>query len=151
MNLHSSQPNWYPAAVAIGLATLHFHSRWAEWRPAVLRSMKVVYALVAFYILFNLFIIVMIWYPPDHQGSINSYVTPGVSTSIIGFGVLYWIVFAKASPALGYQIEDEEEGSSYHVEAMFRIFQPFEGGFLMADFFLCFRIGGWNPMGDVQG
>lgn len=113
MNLRLSQPNWCPAAVAIGLATLHFHSRWAEWRPAVLRSMKAVYALVAFYVLFNLFIIVMIWYPPDHQGSINSYVTPGVSTSIIGFGVLYWIVFAKASPSLGYQIEDEEEGSSY--------------------------------------
>jgi hypothetical protein len=73
--------------------------------------MKVVYGLVLFYVMFNLFIIVMIWYPPKKQGSINSYVTPGVSTGILGFGVLYWIVFAKATPALGYQIEDEEEGT----------------------------------------
>lgn len=76
--------------------------------------MKVVTGLVIFYVMFNLFIIIMIWYPPVKQGSINSYVTPGVSTSIIGFGVLYWIVFAKASPALGYQIEDEEEGTREH-------------------------------------
>lgn len=52
----------------------------------------------------------MIWYPPDHQPAINSYVTPGVSTGLIGFGILYWVVFAKVTPALGYQIEDEEEG-----------------------------------------
>lgn len=73
--------------------------------------MKVVYGLVGFYVMFNLFIIVMIWYPPEEQASINSYVTPGVSTGVVGFGVLYWIVFAKATPALGYQIEDEEEGT----------------------------------------
>lgn len=52
----------------------------------------------------------MIWYPPEKQGAINSYVTPGVSTALIGFGILYWVVFAKVTPALGYQIEDEEEG-----------------------------------------
>ena len=69
-----------------------------------------VYCFVAFYVAFNIFIIVMIWYPPDKQAAINSYVTPGVSTGLIGFGILYWIVFAKATPALGYQIEDEEEG-----------------------------------------
>lgn len=78
----------------------------------VLRSLRVVHALVAFYILFNLFIIVMIWYPPEKQGAINSYITPGVSTGLIGFGVLYWLVFAKVTPALGYQIEDEEEGKT---------------------------------------
>ena len=61
--------------------------------------------------MFNIFIITMIWYPPDVQPSINSYVTPGVSTGLIGFGILYWVIFAKATPALGYQIEDEEEGT----------------------------------------
>lgn len=79
----------------------------------MLRNLKVVYSLVGFYVIFNLFIIVMIWYPPDHQGTVNSYITPGVSTAIIGFGVFYWLMFAKASPALGYQIEDEEEGRSW--------------------------------------
>lgn len=105
--------NWFriKAAVAIGLATLHFHSRWAEWKPLVLRSKNIVYYFVGFYVLFNVFIIAMIWYPPDHQSAINSYVTPGVSTALIGFGILYWIVFAKVTPALGYQIENEEEGS----------------------------------------
>lgn len=61
--------------------------------------------------MFNVFIIAMIWYPPDQQSAINSYVTPGVSTALIGFGILYWIVFAKVTPALGYQIENEEEGT----------------------------------------
>lgn len=122
---HLAMSNKRPAAVAIGLGTLHLHSRWSEWKPAVLRNMKVVYSLVGFYILFNLFIIVMIWYPPDHQGSINSYVTPGVSTGIIGFGVFYWIMFAKASPALGYQIEDEEEGRLW----VWRMFLLSEGSF----------------------
>lgn len=69
-----------------------------------------IYAFVAFYVLFNIFIIGMIWYPPDKQGAINSYVTPGVSTGLIIFGILYWVLFAKVTPALGYQIEDEEEG-----------------------------------------
>lgn len=110
LKVYLSIVNLYVAAVAIGLGTLHLHSRWSEWKPAVLRNMKIVYALVGFYVLFNLFIIVMIWYPPDHQGAVNSYVTPGVSTGIIGFGLFYWLIFAKASPALGYQIEDEEEG-----------------------------------------
>ena len=99
------------AAVAIGLATLHLHNRWAEWKPLVLKTRNMVYCFVAFYVMFNIFIIAMIWYPPDVQGSINSYVTPGVSTGLIGFGILYWVVFAKATPALGYQIEDEEEGT----------------------------------------
>ena len=64
--------------------------------------------------MFNVFIITMIWYPPDKQPAINSYVTPGVSTALLVFGVLYWIVFAKISPALGYQIEDQEEGKVPH-------------------------------------
>lgn len=108
-NLRAYGQAWIAAAVAIGLATLHLHSRWAEWKPLVLKTKSIVYCFVAFYVAFNIFIIVMIWYPPEKQGAINSYVTPGVSTALIGFGILYWVVFAKVTPALGYQIEDEEE------------------------------------------
>lgn len=77
----------------------------------VLKTRNIVYGFVTFYVLFNVFIIAMIWYPPDKQGAINSYVTPGVSTGLIGAGVLYWVLFAKVTPGLGYQIEDEEEGT----------------------------------------
>ena len=76
----------------------------------MLRTQKIVYGFVVFYVLFNIFIIGMIWYPPDKQGAVNSYVTPGVSTALIVFGIFYWVMFAKVTPALGYQIEDEEEG-----------------------------------------
>lgn len=97
-------------AVAIGLATLHLHHRWAEWRPAVLGTKRLVNTLAAFYVLFNIFIVIMIWYPPDTQGVINSYITPGVSTGLVVFGIFYWIGFAKISPLLGWKIDEVQIG-----------------------------------------
>lgn len=97
-------------AVAIGIATLHLHQRWADWRPAVLGTKRLVNTLAGFYVLFNVFIVVMIWYPPGKQGVINSYVTPGVSTGLIVFGIIYWIGFAKVTPLLGWEIDPTQIG-----------------------------------------
>ena len=107
----------------------------------MLKSRNIVNVLVVFYVLFNIFIIAMIWYPPDKQGAINSLVTPGVSTGLIVVGCIYWVGFAKISPALGYQIENEEEGLCFCPLLQKRI------GLTS----LAARTGRWNPMGDLQG
>lgn len=105
----TSQPH-PKVAVAIGLATLHLHHRWAEWRPAVLGTKRLVNTLAGFYVIFNIFIIIMIWYPPKKQDIINSYITPGVSTGLIAFGIIYWIGFAKLTPRLGWKIDEAQIG-----------------------------------------
>lgn len=100
----------FKVAVAIGLATLHLHHRWAEWSPAVLGTKRLVNTLVVFYVLFNVFIVIMIWYPPDQQSVINTYITPGVSMGLIVFGIIYWIGFAKLTPLLGWKIDEVQIG-----------------------------------------
>ncbi len=100
---------WVAAFIAIGLATLRYHNKYREWVPTIIKNFKLLYFLAGFYVLLNLFIIVLIWWPPDKQGVINSYITPGVSTSLLAFGVLYWFCFAKVLPTLGYEIDDEPE------------------------------------------
>lgn len=71
---------------------------------------RLVNTLAGFYVLFNIFIVVMIWYPPDKQGVINSYITPGVSTGLVVFGIFYWIGFAKLTPILGWKIDEVQIG-----------------------------------------
>lgn len=68
---------------------------------------KTLYALVAFYITSNVFIIVLIWWPS--VSVIPSYIGPTVSTGVLGFGVIYWFGFAKVLPALGYEIDSEPD------------------------------------------
>jgi amino acid transporter len=100
---------WVSLFAAIGIVVLKYHHKFREWTPVVIRSFPVLYGLAAFYVLFNLFIIVLLWWPPDKQGVISSYVTPGVSTSLLAAGVVYWFVFAKVLPFFGYEIDDEPE------------------------------------------
>lgn len=68
---------------------------------------KTLYGLVAFYITSNVFIIVLIWWPS--VTTIPSYIAPTVATGVLGFGVLYWVGFAKVLPALGYEIDSEPD------------------------------------------
>jgi amino acid transporter len=102
---------WVAVFIAIGLATLRYHNKYREWKPAVIKNFKLLYFLAAFYVVFNLFIIVLIWWPApaNLKLTISSYVTPGVSTCLLAFGVLYWFCFAKVLPVLGYEIDDEPE------------------------------------------
>lgn len=92
--------------VAIGLVTLRYHRNFLEWRPVVV-GWKTLYALVAFYITSNVFIIVLIWWPS--VSVIPSYIGPTVATGVLGFGVIYWFGFAKVLPALGYEIDSEPD------------------------------------------
>jgi amino acid transporter len=100
---------WVSLFAAIGIIILKYHHKFREWTPAVIKNFPILYALAAFYVLLNLFIIVLLWWPPDQQGVISSYVTPGVSTALLGAGVVYWAIFAKVLPAVGYEIDDEPE------------------------------------------
>ncbi|CAZ86234.1 unnamed protein product [Tuber melanosporum] len=98
---------WIGIFVSLGLISLPFHEKFREWRPAVV-SIRKLYGLVALYITLNIFVIVLIWWP-DPNAKISSYVAPSVGTSVLGFGVLYWVGFAKILPALGYHIDSEPD------------------------------------------
>lgn len=43
------------------------------------------------------------------MATIPSYIAPTVATGVLGFGVLYWVGFAKVLPALGYEIDSEPD------------------------------------------
>lgn len=92
--------------VAIGLVTLRYHRNFLEWQPVVV-GWRTLYGIVGFYITTNVFVIILIWYPS--QTTIPSYIGPTVATGVLGFGVIYWIGFAKVLPALGYKIDSEPD------------------------------------------
>lgn len=96
----------YVVFVAIGLVTLQYHRNFSGWQPAIL-SWKMLYVVVAFYIVLNTFIIVLIWWPSPT--TIPSYTAPVVATGVLGFGVIYWFCFAKLLPALGYEIDSQPD------------------------------------------
>ncbi|KAA8903666.1 amino acid permease-domain-containing protein [Sphaerosporella brunnea] len=77
------------------------------WTPALFRY-PVLVTIVAIYVPLNVFVLVLSWWPPpkalEKKKNIPSYVTPGVATGIIAFGLIYWVVFAKVLPALGYEV-----------------------------------------------
>ncbi|PWW76825.1 hypothetical protein C7212DRAFT_295386 [Tuber magnatum] len=98
---------WVGIFVSLGLITLPFHEKFSEWRPTIV-SIKKLYGLVALYITLNVFVIVLIWWPATTD-QIRSYVAPSVGTSVLAFGVLYWVGFAKVLPALGYHIDSEPD------------------------------------------
>ncbi|CUS13314.1 unnamed protein product [Tuber aestivum] len=98
---------WIGIFVSLGLIALPLHDKFSEWRPAIV-SIKKLYGLVALYITLNVFIIILIWWPAKTE-EIRSYVAPSVGTSVLAFGVLYWVGFAKVLPALGYHIDSEPD------------------------------------------
>jgi len=71
-------------------------------------GIKKLYALVTLYITLNIFVIVLIWWPAKTT-HIRSYIAPTVGTSVLAFGVLYWVGFAGVLPALGYHIDSEPD------------------------------------------
>lgn len=70
---------------------------------------RVMLTIIAIYVPLNLFIIVLTWWPPFAQTALPSYVTPGVATGIIVGGFIYWIVFAKFMPLLGFHIDSQPD------------------------------------------
>lgn len=70
---------------------------------------SVLVTIIGVYVPLNLFIIVLTWWPPVTQPSIPSWVTPGVASAIIVGGAIYWYIFAKVMPWLGFHIDSEPD------------------------------------------
>lgn len=100
---------WVSLFTVIGICILKYHHKFQGWIPAVIQNFKTLNILACLYVFFNLFIIVLLWWPPSKQGSINSYVTPGASTALLAAGVVYWFFLAKVLPLLGFKIDDEPQ------------------------------------------
>lgn len=99
---------WMFILVSLGVLALpHTQPAFRDWRPQMF-SYRVLVTLVAVFVTFNLFVIVLSWWPAsaavEAQKQIPTIVTPSVATAIIFFGIVYWIVFAKLLPALGYEV-----------------------------------------------
>ncbi|KAL7267445.1 hypothetical protein RUND412_009973 [Rhizina undulata] len=101
---------WVGIFVSIGILTLHRHPKFEKYKPAIL-SKRLLRFIAIFWIVLNSFVIGLIWWPvaatPDD--TIPWFITPAVATSIIVFGIIYWVVFAKVLPALGWKVERKEE------------------------------------------
>jgi hypothetical protein len=62
---------------------------------------KTLYSLISFYILLNLFVIILMWWPSTEPVRIPSTTAPAIGTGVLGFGVLYWMVISKVMPTMG--------------------------------------------------
>lgn len=70
---------------------------------------RVLLTIIGIYVPLNFFIIFLTWWPPTVQPEIPSWVTPGVATGIIVGGIIYWVVFAKIMPWLGFHIDSQPD------------------------------------------
>ncbi|KAF8249975.1 amino acid transporter [Wilcoxina mikolae CBS 423.85] len=101
--------NWMIITVSLGVVCLRYRRTGpSRWEPHML-PWWVLLAVIGIYVPLNLFIIVLTWWPPFKQPEIPSFVTPGVATGIIVAGFIYWIVFAKIMPWLGFQIDSQPD------------------------------------------
>lgn len=99
---------WMFIVVSMGVLALpHTQPAFRDWRPQMF-SYRVLVGLVAVFVLLNLFVVVLSWWPApalvEARRHIPSIATPSVATAIIFFGILYWAVFAKLLPAVGYEV-----------------------------------------------
>jgi amino acid transporter len=96
---------WLLILVSLCVVALNF--------PTTLFPRNALLSIVAAYVPLNLFVAVLSWWPPpkeiQKERTIPSWATPGVATGIILFGVIYWFVFAKVLPALGYVVDSRPD------------------------------------------
>ncbi|KAI0130316.1 amino acid permease-domain-containing protein [Xylariales sp. AK1849] len=85
-----------------------------RWRPQSSRMMGkwLLFPLTVIFILSNLFVFVVSWFPPSYQDSLRlktpaltNYTGPIASMSIYGAAVLYWIIDLIVLPTIGYSLE----------------------------------------------
>ncbi|KAI5781499.1 amino acid permease-domain-containing protein [Geopyxis carbonaria] len=101
--------NWMIILVTVGVVCLRYRRSFPnQWSPHMI-SWRVMLTIICIYVPLNLFIIILTWWPPTKQGVIPSWVTPGVATGIIVMGIIYWVIFAKIMPALGFHIDSEPD------------------------------------------
>ncbi|KAK0645905.1 amino acid permease-domain-containing protein [Cercophora newfieldiana] len=97
--------NWIKLFLACGLIYLNFtpSERWAEQRTTF-RSSPL---LTIFWILSLLFVLGAPFIPNNRDAAIPHYVVPALGTSMLGIGTLYWVVWAKLLPLMGFHIQHE--------------------------------------------
>ncbi|KAI5819595.1 amino acid permease-domain-containing protein [Pyronema omphalodes] len=103
--------NWMIIVVSLGVVCLRYRRTGpARWEPHML-PWWVLLTVIGVYVPLNLFIIVLTWWPPMSQptSGIPTFVTPGVATGIIVAGFIYWVIFAKIMPWLGYHIDSQPD------------------------------------------
>jgi len=97
---------WMIIAVSLGVVALYYQPL-RGWKPQLF-PFPVLVAVIAVYVPAQLFVVILSWWPApeavERKKKIPSYVTPGVATGIIAFGIIYWAVFAKVLPAIGYEV-----------------------------------------------
>lgn len=103
---------WIAVFVSIGLAILAVGQ--LEWSLIVV-GWKTLYSLISFYVLLNLFVIILIWWPSPERVGIPSTTAPAVGTGVLAFGVLYWLVTSKVMPTIGLVRQEipVDEGAVY--------------------------------------
>lgn len=89
---------WIGIFVSIGLVVLAVGQ--LEW-SFIIVGRKTLYSLISFYILLNLFVIILRWWPSTDPVRIPSTTAPAIGTGVLGFGVLYWMVVSKVMPTMG--------------------------------------------------
>lgn len=91
--------------LAAGLVYLNFapSERWAEQRTTF-RSSPL---LTIFWIVSLLFVQAAPFIPNEFLDRVPFYVVPTLGTSLLAFGTVYWLVWAKVLPAFGYHIQHE--------------------------------------------
>ncbi|KAH6624242.1 phosphatidylinositol 4-kinase-like protein [Chaetomium sp. MPI-SDFR-AT-0129] len=121
--------NWIKFFLAVGLLYLNYapSERWTEQRTTF-RSSPV---LTIFWTLALLFVQVAPFIENNFLSHVKYYVFPTLGTSLLAIGTIYWLVWAKLLPALGYHIQHEivqmpdgSERVKYKVRLVFRRVKP---------------------------
>jgi hypothetical protein len=91
--------------LACGLLYLNFtpSERWAEQRTTFHSTPL----LTIFWILSLLFVLGAPFTPNNLIPAIPFYVVPALGTSMLGIGTVYWLIWAKLLPAMGFDIQHE--------------------------------------------
>lgn len=97
--------NIFVVFLAIGLLYLNFtpSERWAEQRTTFHSSP----ILTIFWIISLLFTLGASFIPNTLLPAIPWYVVPALGTSMLGIGTVYWLVWAKVLPMMGFHIQHE--------------------------------------------
>ncbi|KAK5663901.1 hypothetical protein OQA88_112 [Cercophora sp. LCS_1] len=97
--------NWIKVFLAIGLLYLNFtpSERWAEQRTTFHSSP----ILTIFWILSLLFTLGASFIPNKSIPAIPYFVVPALGTSMLGIGTVYWLIWAKLLPMMGFHIQHE--------------------------------------------
>jgi hypothetical protein len=120
---HQPLLNQYLSAVVLGVALLSapflssFSHNGKRWTPQGTKGgYWVVFPLTIIYILANLFVFVVSWFPASLQDTLHtksrvtpSYVGPTVSMATFAAGAVYWLWDCHILRWLGYRLEPLQE------------------------------------------